>query len=128
MIVNELLSYAIFCHNANAVDNCKKVIIDFYNSDEIKAAKRSLWMECGNYLTENYQNRKSNENRTASTAYLEDIIKGIKELDAKGKLPDVVARDISRIPDRQPEQLNMLYVINQIEELKKASKNHQETT
>ena len=127
MIVNELLSYAIFCHNANAVDNCKKVIIDFYNSDEIKAAKRSLWMECGNHLTENYQNRKSNENRTASTAYLEDIIKGIKELDAKGKLPDVVARDISRIPDRQPEQLNMLYVINQIEELKKASKNHQES-
>ena len=126
MLVNELLTYAIFCFNGNGIDKCKKIMIDFYNDDEIKAAKRSLWITCENDLKKRYQDRNSTNNRTAAVANLDDIMDAIKELDAKGKLPECVARDISRVPDRQPEELNMLYVISQIAELKKASKTHEE--
>ena len=101
-------------------------MIDFYNDDEIKAAKHSLWITCQKDLKKNYQNRNSTDNRTAAIANLDDIMDAIKELDVKGKLPECVARDISRIPDRQPEELNMLYVLNQITELKKASKSHED--
>ena len=73
-----------------------------------------------------FQSRNSTDNRTAAAANLDDIMEAIKVLDTKGKLPECVARDISRIPDRQPEELNMLYVLSQITELKKASKTHEE--
>ena len=126
MLVNELLTYAIFSFNGNGIDKCKKIMIDFYNNDEILAAKRSLWITCEKDLKKRFQSRNSTDNRTAAAANLDDIMEAIKDLDTKGKLPECVARDISRIPDRQPEELNMLYVLSQITELKKASKTHEE--
>ena len=126
MIVNAVLSFAIYANSGNGMHNCKKVMMDFYNDEEIKNAARSLWMACSKDLPKPFQNRRSTDNRQASAQYLEDIMDAIKRLDAKGKLPDVVTRDISRLPDRQPEQLNMLYVINEMAELKKASKCYEE--
>ena len=99
MIINELLTYAIYWNNSNANDNCKKVMLSFYSDDEIKAAKRSLWIDCSKDMSKIYQNRIYTETRAASSASMGDIMEAIKHLDANGKLPDVVARDIGRLPD-----------------------------
>ena len=127
MIVNEVLTYAIFSNNANNNDDCKKVMLSFYDENEIKSAKRSLWMECKKDINKEHHNRIDSPGRTAAAANIDDIMEAIKRLDAKGKLPDVVARDIGRLPDRQPEQLNMLYVIDEVADLKKAKITTQDT-
>ena len=126
MIINEVLTFAIYCNNSNCIDNCKKVMLSFYSDDEIKSAKRSLWMDCSKDIKNVFQNRITTETRTASSANIDDIMEAIIHLDAKGKLPDVVAKDIGRLPDRQPEELNKLYIIKELAELKKAKQNHED--
>ena len=51
----------------------------------------------------------------------------VKDLDKLDKLPDVVARNISRLPDRQPEELNMLMLVQRIADLEKSRDRHNET-
>lgn len=114
MIANELLTYVTYCVNSSAADNCKAQVEAFYNTNEIICPKRTLWLECSAELNVRYHNRKSTANRTTATAYIKDIFEAITYLDSKGKVPEVVARDISRLPDRQPDELNMLSVVNRV--------------
>ena len=50
---------------------------------------------------------------------MDDIIEAIKKLDGLSRLPNFVARNVVKIPDRQPEELNILYDINRINNLEK---------
>ena len=50
----------------------------------------------------------------------------LKQLDKIDKLPDVLARDIGRLPDRQPEELNLLMLAQKVAELEKAKDVHNE--
>ena len=126
MIINSLLGYAIYCNNSSGMDNVKQTMLDFYTEEEITGAKRSLWMDCGQDLKKKYQIRRSTDSRIAAVADINDIMEAIVYLDANGKLPDVVVRDIGRLPDRQPEELNMLYVAKKVADIDKSTKIHEE--
>ena len=47
---------------------------------------------------------------------MEDIFDGITSLDEKEKLPVFVAKDLNRIPNALPEELNMLSIIRRVAE------------
>ncbi len=123
MIINELLAYAVHYVNASALDNVKRIIQSFYSSNEITAAKKALWDACGNALGKQPE-RKSTDKRPGLVAHINDIFDALKTLDAVDKLPDVVARNLDRLPDRQPEELNLLMIIQRIAALEKSRDQH----
>ena len=57
MIVNEALCYILYCMHSSAPDNVKRVIINFYNSEEIIAAKKALWDKCSDHLGRYHDHR-----------------------------------------------------------------------
>ena len=111
--------------HSSAADNCKRVLINFYNVDELIDAKKSLWNACSDHLG-NYHDRNDSITRPAKVAYAFDIIEAIKLLDSLNKLPDILAKDIGRLPDRQPEELNLLLIAQKVAELEKAKDLHNE--
>ena len=94
------------------------MIVTFYNSEEIVAAKHALWKNCNEELG-SFPLRQNSTNRLAIVVHMEDIFEGIKSLDEKEKLPVFVAKDLNRIPNALPEELNILYIITHVAELEK---------
>lgn len=123
MIINELLAYAMHFVNTSAYDNVKRIIQSFYSSSEIITAKKALWEACGDVLGK-LPERKSTDKRPGSVAHIIDILDALKSLDALEKLPDVVARNLDRLPDRQPEELNLLMIVQRVAALEKSSEQH----
>lgn len=118
MHVNELLTYAIhFMHNS-ALNNTKKIIEYFYNVEEINDAKKCLWDVATDNL-DPFITRKNTTKRTLSAANIDDIFDALLKLDSVSKLPKFVAFNLSRIPDRQPEELNLLYIIDRLSNAEK---------
>ena len=72
-----------------------------------------MW-QVGEKNLENYCERKTTEKRTSKVAHLNDIVKALVKLDNEDKLPIFVARNIENLPDRQPEELNMISIINRL--------------
>ena len=113
MIVNELLCYTIHHMNSSAPENIKRILNSFYSAKEIIDAKKLLWTECKDNL-EDYQNRNSTSTRTAAVASIEDIFGALMKLDAGNNTPIVYAKDLNRVPDRQPEELNYAMLIQKV--------------
>ena len=116
--VNELLTYLCYYINNSTLGNIRRNIAIFYTCDEIIEAKKLLWNLSKDNLDQ-YTERRSTDRRSCSEASLDDIIEAIKKLDGLSKLPNFVARNVVKIPDRQPEELNILYAINRINNLEK---------
>ena len=110
MLINELLAYANHYINSASVENVKKVILNFFSDDEIITAKRMLFTECSASLGTPTE-RKSTEKRKASVANVDDIFIALLKLDVEGIDPDILARNIDRVPDRQPEEVNLLNIV-----------------
>ena len=124
-IVNELLTYAKHYVNCSTIENIKKMIMNFYSESDIVQAKRLLWSETsGTKLLGKYPERKSTDNRPVSVAHINDIMEALKTLDSADKIPDFVARDLDRLPDCQPEELNLLSLIGRVADLEKTIQLH----
>ena len=127
-IVNELLTYAKHYVNCSTIENIKKMIMNFYSESDIVQAKRLLWSETsGTKLLGKYPERKSTDNRPVSVAHINDIMEALKTLDSADKIPDFVARDLDRLPDRQPEELNLLSLIGRVADIEKTNQLHSDT-
>ena len=119
MIVNELLTYASFYLNNSSIDNIKKIMLNFYSHEEIVDSKKLLWSISGTDLG-CYSDRKSSEKRTCDDANLSDIFEALLKLDSIQNLPEFVARDLSKIPERSPEELNLTFILDRINRLEKS--------
>ena len=120
-IIDELLSYVCFYINNSCLDNIKKIVSSFYSQDEILKSKKHLWDVCSKNLSP-YTERKTTDKRSSSEANLADIFKGIKELDSGCCLPNFVAKNLERIPERQPEDTNIVCMLNRICSVEKVIK------
>ena len=118
MHINELLCYATYHLNNSNINNIKTIIRSFYSSDDLSNAKKMLWDLCSDSL-EPYTERRNTENRTSQEANISDIFDALCKLDALEKTPVFVARDVSMIPDRQPEKLNLVSIINRLSSVEK---------
>ena len=126
MQINELLCYAIHKFNSGANTNLHQVMYNFYDEDDIVTAKKALFHVCKDPLG-NYPKRSSTDLRAAAYAHLEDILEAIKKLDAAGKLPEFVAKNLDRIPSRDPEDMTMVSVIQRLDKLEQDKYNKEVT-
>ena len=126
MIVNEVLCYVIHCFKGGNEENLIRIVNNFYDVGEIIIAKKALWSasDDNSEVLGEYQNRNNSDVRSAIAAHTADLMKAVKKLDAIKKLPDVVARNLDRIPDRQPEELNLLWVTQRLKRLETTLNTH----
>ena len=125
MIINELLCYTFHHVNSGTFDNIKRILYNFYDDTEVVAAKRVLWDVCKDDLGP-WEDRRGSDARTAKHAHIEDIMAAAKKLDAKEKLPDIVAKNLDKVPDRQPEELNYIMLIQRVAQLEKCKADNDE--
>ena len=116
IFVNELLTYISFYMNNSNINNIKKIASNFYTADEVIESIKMLWNISGNDLKK-YTERRNTDQRSCTEANLNDIMDALLQLDAKSKLPFFVARNVERVPDRQPEEINLLSIINRMNKL-----------
>ena len=124
MIINEVLCYIIHRVQGNSAENCKRVLLNFYNEDEVINAKKVLWDAVSADHIGEYHDRRSTDRRPAIVEHLNDLFKAINDLDSLSLLPDVAAQDLDRIPSVLPEVLNMLMVVQRLKDLERSRDEH----
>ena len=112
--------------DSSNIESVKRIFINFYNSDEIADAKKILWEGRESTLGQISQ-RFNTGNRSAAKANMDDIFDAAKKLDAADKLPEVLAKDLDRLPDRQPEELNYIMLVQRVHKLEQSREDIQET-
>ena len=108
--------------NRSCIDKIAKIAISFYEEYEIIEAKKKLRELYQTHLG-NFQDRKNSDKRTGAEAHLADIIEALTKLDLvldkDDEIPVFVAKNIERLPDRQPEELNLLSIVNRLSSVEK---------
>ena len=124
MIINAVLCYAVHSLNSSAPDNCKRILINYYDIEEIIDAKKALWAAVSSDDIGKYEERRSSSNRPAKVENVNDIFKALKHLDKLNKTPVFVVKDLDRIPSNHPEELNNLMLIQRLANLEKCRDTH----
>lgn len=124
MLINEVLCFLIHRIQGNAADNIKRVLLNFYNADEIITAKKALWDIVSTDHIGEYHDRRTNDRRPAIVEHVNDLMKALNDLDSLNLVPEVAAKDLDRIPSRLPEELNTLMMIQRIADLEKCRDEH----
>ena len=126
MHINELLSYCCYYIHNSAVDNIKKMVNLFYSEEDVIDAKKMLWSISNDDLGA-FQDRKTTNKRSSSLAHINDIFDALMKLDSIDKLPLFVAKNISKLPDRQPEEINLLSIIERLSNFETKIKSHEKS-
>ena len=122
--INELLCYAIHHINNGTKENICKVINHFYTCEEICEAKKQLWSVEGTQSLGPIEERKKSVRRSASEANVDDILDALIKLDSEDCIPCFAAINVERLPQWQPEQLNIISIIDRLTNLEKELKDH----
>ena len=83
---------------------------------KIVQAKKILWTLCASDL-ESYTQCKNTDKRSSSKAHIKDIFDAFVKLDSSNKQPSFVAKNFDQLPNRHPEELNLVSIINRIYKL-----------
>ena len=126
IIINEVLTYVSYYINNSCINNIQRIAIQFYEETEIIEAKKKLWELCEAHLGQ-YPERKNSDKRTVAEAHLVDIIDALTKIDSEQSMPFFVAKDIERLPDRQPEELNLLSIVNRLSSIEKDARQYENT-
>ena len=122
--INELLCYIIHHINNSTMENISKVINYFYTCEGIYEAKKQLWTAEGTQSLGGIIERKKTAKRSASEANVDDIIEALIKLDSEDCVPCFTAKNVERLPECQPEQLNIVSIIDRLSSLEKEIKDH----
>ena len=117
------MSYFSFYLDNSALENIKKIATLFYDQDDINNAKKVLWENRSEILGP-YVERKKSDKRSVAEANINDILEALIKLDSAQKSPKFVAQNLDKLPERQPEELNVLTLINRIASIEKTIKNN----
>ena len=125
LYINELLSYSSYYVNNSNVHNIKKIITNFYDPEEVLSAKKLLWDLKPDPLGQ-WTDRKTSEKRSSAEANINDIFDALLLLDSSGDIT-FVALNMEKIPERHPEEINLVSMINRISDLEKKIKENENT-
>ena len=126
MIVSEVLSFISFYLDKTTAEHIKKITLGFYTPDEIIEAKKILWTNYKDNISFVYQDRKSTDKRSACEANIDDILKALGDLDIASVPILFVAVQLNRIPSCNPEELNLTYLLERVNNIEKQLKSHNE--
>ena len=89
----------MYCYNyqnCSTSDALKRVVIDFYNSEEITLAKYVLWDNFDTSLLGEFKKRQGSQNRSKQDFEVSDILTALKKIDNENLdiLVDFVASDL----------------------------------
>ena len=120
-IVNELLTYCFHHQKTSSRDAIKRVVLQFYNPEEISAAKVTLWDAYGAEALGATMARQDSLNRAAHEAEIDDIMDVVMKLDAEvdSDVAQVqfVAYDLGRLPRVAPEEMDLTSLVMRITQL-----------
>ena len=102
------VTYISYYINNSTINIIFKLAVKFYEENEIIEAKKKLW-EAQPIQLSAYPERK---NSSCTEAYLTDIVDALQKIDNEQNMPSFVVQKIEKLPDRQPEELNLLRIIN----------------
>ena len=114
--LNELLAYSSFYINNSRLNNIKKIICNFYSIDDIIKSKKMLLSLCDSSL-ESYCERKTTNKRTSSEVHINNIFDALLKLDSLNQITSFVAKDLNQVPNRMPEKLNLISIVNRLSKL-----------
>ena len=125
LVISEPLCYIRNYLDKAVVSNIKKIVLGFYSDDEILNAKKILWDHYATFLN-SCSERKSTVKRSAKEANLDDIITSIVKIDDGGvETVTFVVGDLSRCPKQNPEELNVVSLLERINNLEKGFELHE---
>ena len=109
-ILNGLLSYVNTVIRNSTNDNILKIVLTFYNSNDIILAKKLMWQTCDNKIIGDLVIRNNSRTRSQNEANAIDIIDAMKLLDRKSAIPMFAASATDKLPLRLPEELNLVCI------------------
>ena len=121
IVINELLAYCIHHSNSSTRDSIKRVILDFYNPEEISAAKHTLWKVIGDQVLGKTKIRQDSHIRSRHESEISDILEALAkvDVDVNESVESVhfVAYDLGRLPRVAPEELDLTSVVLRLTDL-----------
>jgi hypothetical protein len=116
MIIDELLTYAVFHRDRCTHAELHSVIVHFYSPIEISTSKANVMNEFEAHLTgcKHITTRRQTATRTAHDAEIDDIMGMLELLDNLNVLNAVhfVALSIDRLPKYGPNEINICSVVD----------------
>ena len=119
LIIEPLLSYALFSLQNGTVDNVCNAILGHFSNEAITDAKNSLWANSDNTVIGEKPRRKDSVVRSEKKAHTMDILTALGKLDTADKLPTIAidALSLGIIPRSHPEELNNISLVDRLNRL-----------
>lgn len=118
LIHSELLCFMQHYSQSCSPDKIKRVVMCFYDNEQIMQAKDILWQKCGEKLKE-YVRRRTTTQRSMEEANIADIWEALDDLDRQNYAVNFYAVDLSKVPKHCPEDINELAMIERISALER---------
>ena len=119
-IVNELLAYCIYYQKSSTRDAIYRVVIDFFNPEEISNAKHDLWDSMRDHL-DAFEARRDSKHGLVHEKELNDILDAIIVIDSIFNGSDnpviFVAYNLKRLPRVAPEEVDIISLVTRLGEL-----------
>ena len=96
-ILNGLLSYVNTVIRNSTNDNILKIVLTFYNSNDIILAKKLIWQTCDNKIMGDFLTCNNSKTRQQYEANAIDIIDAMKLLDRKSAIPMFAASTTDKL-------------------------------
>ena len=126
-ILNGLLTYVNTVINNSTYDKILKIIVTFYNANDILLAKRIMWQTCDTKIIGNFMSRNNSKARLNSEANAADIIDAMKLLDQNSAIPLFAASATDKLPLRLPEELNLVCISERLSKVEEMITSHAST-
>ncbi|ELU15979.1 hypothetical protein CAPTEDRAFT_193633 [Capitella teleta] len=127
LIPNELLCYAFAYSNCSAIGSLVNCICEFYQPDEIAAARKLLWKECEQFLsvqTKKVRRLQVPTDSRSAKPFAEDLnvwVNLLKNLQ-KPTYVTFCAIDVRKLPPCPLEEINLFSIVARVTALEKKFK------
>ena len=122
-----MLTYVNTVINNSSIDNILKIVVNFYNSNDILLAKKLMWQTCDNDIIGSLMSRHNSRTRPQADANAADIIDAMKLLDQRSAIPMFAASATDKLPLRLPEELNLVCISERLSKVEETIKSQAST-
>ena len=121
-ISDPLLAFVACSRKTSTARNIKTVITVKFTPHQIKNAIEKMWDHCDTGVIGDFQERKDGRTRTATEAYVDDLLNAFAKLDDGGSLPTIVvnADELHLVPRIHPEEIDLVSMAERLTDVEQA--------